>query len=93
MPGCSVHHKKDPDSFGSGCDSTSCCATVPTSTPSLRIWSDIKGYIHAALIVVALYFAFKCMKKDTYLRNVFEIILAACLSPFYIAYKLAKPCP
>ena len=56
------------------------------SNKQLNIWSVLSTVICIALIMIALYFAFRC--KD---MGVLDILAAICCSPCYIAYRLARP--
>jgi hypothetical protein len=46
--------------------------------------------ISTILLIIALYFAFKCKQNGNI--DIMQIILAICCSPCYIAYRLAVPC-
>ena len=48
----------------------------------------ISGVIQSLLLLVALYFSFKCNKGF----NLGSVLLACCCPICYIAYRLAIPC-
>jgi hypothetical protein len=58
--------------------------------------NNISVVLGAIVIIIALYFAYKCV-KPTSLSSInqngwMNIIAALCCSPCYIAYRLAVPC-
>lgn len=47
--------------------------------------------LHYVFIILAVYMAMSC-KNKTGNTSFFQIILAICFAPFYIVYRIAKPC-
>jgi len=56
--------------------------------PNKTTASILLQILNIVLLIVALYLSFKCNKGF----NFGSVIVAACCSPCYIAYRLALPC-
>ena len=57
------------------------------SNKQLNMWSVLSTVICIALIMIAVYFVFKCDNA-----NFLHLLAAICCSPCYIAYGLAQKC-
>ena len=67
--------------------------STPVSSVSLKVPPpDIASQIVTIIFIVfALFLAYNCTQKGVKI-SIIEAILAICCSPFYVAYRLVKPC-
>lgn len=63
-------------------------AAVSLTIPPPDMASQI---ITIVFVVFALFLAYNCTQKGVKI-GIIEAILAICCSPFYVAYRLVKPC-
>ena len=71
--------------------SSSAPAIVPKVVVDPRPVDKLSHIIGNLLTLVALYFAFTCKTASGGI-DFLQVIIAICCAPFYVVYRLARPC-
>jgi len=67
-------------------------AVIPKVVVDPKPTDKLSYIVGNLLTLVALYFAFKC-KSSSGGINFLQVLIALCCAPFYIVFRLARPCP
>ena len=78
-------------SSGSSGASSSAPVIVPKIIVDSRPVDNVSHIIGNLLTLVALYFAFTCKTASGGI-DFLQVIIALCCAPFYVVYRLARPC-